>query len=244
MNILTQIENAHYLASVETIEKLAATRFDSQSLADRAQGTYFRTVLASTQKAIAGKPTLRARQPRSQGALTAPQIGAHLEAFERVNTELYGAVIRGSVTPDVADSDSLKPDERRERSLARNRRTNYARTAASAIRGFIRGGGDVTRIAVGSATKSALLQRGMNATTATPESRVERAATRLMASVETLGKGDESAAREVLQSTLKRCTELLAKMGGKTTTKPDRAMAEHLPLKTSVGTFYPAGSIQ
>jgi hypothetical protein len=241
MNILTQIENANYLATADAIEKLAATRFDSQDLADRAQGAYFRAVLASTQRAIAGKPTLRVRKARGAGALSAPQIANHLEAFERVNTELYGAVIRGSVTPDVADSDSLKTEERRERSLARNRRTNYARTAASAIRGFIRGGGDVTRIPVGSATKSELLKRGMNATTGTPETRIERAATRLMSAIETLGEEDEAAAREVLQATLKKSTELLAKMGGKTTTKPDRAMAEHLPLKTPAGTFYPAG---
>jgi hypothetical protein len=243
MNILTQIANANYLATPETIEKLAATRFDSQALADRAQGTYFRAVLASTQKAIAGKPTLRVRG-NGRAALTAPQIANHLETFERVNAELYGAVIRGSVTPEVADSESLKPEVRRERSLARNRRTNYARTAASAIRGFIRGGGDLTRIAVGSATKSELLKRGVNATTGTPESRVERAATRLMSSLEALGKDDEVAARELLQTTLKKSTELLAKLGGKSTTKPDRAMAEHLPLKTSVGTFYPAASIQ
>lgn len=243
MNILTQIENAHYLATAETIEKLAATRFDSQALADRAQGTYFRAVLASTQKAIAGKPTLRTRR-NGRAALSASEVANHLEAFERVNTELYGAVIRGSVTPDVEDSESLKPEVRRERSLARNRRTNYARTAASAIRGFIRGGGDVTRIAVGSASKSELLKRGVNATTGTPESRVERAASRLMSSLEALGKDDEAAAREVLQSTLKRSAELLAKMGGKSTTKPDRAMAEHLPLKTPVGTFFPAAGIQ
>lgn len=238
MNLLTQIENAHYIATPETIEKLAATRFDSQALADRAQGAYFRVLLASVQRAVAGKPTLRARRGKI-APLTAPEIAVHLETFEKVNADLYAAVIRGSVTADVADSESLKADERRERSLARNRRTNYARTAASAIRGYIRAGNDVTRIPVGTATKGSLLRSGADATNTSPQSKLERAASRLLKQLETFGTDDAAAAREVLQSTLARSADMLAKLGGKTTTKPDRAMAEHLPLKTSVGVFYP-----
>ncbi len=244
MNLIAQIENANFIATPETIEKLAGVRFDSQLQTERAQGTYFKTLLACTQKAIAGKPTLRARRKGPKATITAAEIAQHMEAFETVNRELYAAVIRGSVTPDVADSESLKPQERRERSLARNRRTNYARTAATAIRGFIEAGNDIRRIAVPSASKSQLLARGAAATNSDPQARAARAASRLLSQLETLGTGDKAAAREVLQSTLKRSAELLSKLGGKTTTKPEQAMAEHRPLQTPVGTFYPAASIQ
>lgn len=244
MNVLAHIEKAHFLVTADEIEKLAGIRFESQTQADRAQGAYFRVLLAATQKELQGRPTLRrSKSKTAAAALTETEIAEHLETFETVNALYYAAVIRGSVTPDVADSESLKPDERRERSLARNRRTNYARTAATALRNYIRAGLDVRALVVPTVTKGMLVAAASGTRPATdPVARAERAVARLMHQVESLGEG--KAARELLQTLMTRTADLYTKVGGKITTKPAIALAEKRPLQTPQGTFFPAGVLQ
>lgn len=245
MNVLAQIEQSHFIASADEIEKLAGMRFDSQAQADRAQGTYLRVLVAATQKAIQGRPTLRTRRKgRGNGTLSAAAQTQQLEAFEATNALYYAAVIRGSVTPEVADSESLKSEERRERSLARNRRTNYARTTALAIRNYLRAGLDLTVLVVPAVTKGSLVAAAADGgAPADPTLKAQRAVTRLLSQIAAVGETKAGAAREILHTAMAKSAELYEKLGGKATTKPAQALAESRPLKTDLGTFFPA-SIQ
>jgi hypothetical protein len=227
MNVLQRIERANYLASASDVEHLAGIRFESASAQDRAQSAYFRILLANAQKTIAGKPTLRARKGPA-ATLEPDEIEQHLAVFEEVNQTFYGAVLKG--TPPTDDA------------LERNRRTNFARTAASAIRTYIRGGGDLTRVSVLKATKRQLQTLGTSP--ATPQASAAKASQRLLSQLEALGTTDAKNAREILSATLAGASELLGKLGGKTTTSPEKAMEEHRLLKTSNGIFYPVASLQ
>lgn len=226
MNVLNHIEKVQYLASASDVEKLASIRFESAATADRAHTAYFKILLANAQKAIAGKPTLRARKGPAT-VLEPDEIETHLAHFEEVNRTYYAAVLKG--TPQTEDA------------LERNRRTNYARTAASAIRTYIRGGGDLTRLSLLKATKSQLQTLGVNQA---PEVRVAKSTARLLTQLEDLGTTDAKNARELLSRIMAAGADLLVKLGGRTTSNPETAIAEHRLLKTDNGIFYPASSLQ
>jgi hypothetical protein len=246
MSTLQKIQKANYLATEGDIEALAREYYESQERLAGSRTTYFRSLLAAVQVEIAGKPTLRTNKTAS--ALTEEETAKHLEAFERVNTRLYAAVIRGSVTPDVADAPGLREEERRRRSLERNRRNNYARSAASTLRAHIRAGHDVTRISVVHATKNSMVvsnstQSRLPLTDSERlQRRVKNTSSRLTALVSDLGSTDKPAAMATLQELMSEASALLLKFGGRTTTKADQAIAEHKLWKTEGGVFWPTAT--
>jgi hypothetical protein len=243
--IIQAIEKANYLATEADIEKLAAANFESSKLQQYAHGAYFRILLAATQQALMGKVLLRpARGPQPE--ISDDERKAHVEAFELVNSKIYAAVLRGSITPDVEHKESLPVEEQRTRSLARNRRNNFARTAASTLRKFIKHGGDVRRLVVPTATKSAVA--GMTNNTEgrpndTDEDRarrkLERAGERFATLAESVAAADKAVAIRVLQASATRVTDLLVKYVGRPTTKPEESVAQHRALKTPQGLFWP-----
>ncbi len=241
MTTIQNIEKANYQASYEDVEKMAREQFDATQLSNKTGTTYFRVLLAGVQSALLGKPVLRV----GRGSLSALDTPKHLETFEDVNALLYAAVSRGTLTPDVEQSDSLSTDENNRRAIERNRRNNFARTAASTLRKFIRGGGDVRRIAVPNASKSAVA--GMTQNTPgkrrSPEEtariRVKRAATKLAGVIEELASQDKKLAAAALQDSMADVTKLIARLAGRPTDKPEVAILDHRLFKTDEGTFWP-----
>lgn len=238
MNTISQIEKANYLATTEDVERMAREQFDASQLQGRTNTTYFRILLASVQQALVGKPVLRA----GRGQLAALDSVKHLEAFEEVNSRLYAAVIRGTVTPDIEPVDGLSDAETQRRSQERNRRNNFARTAASAMRRYIKNGGDVRRVPVPTATKNSIVVA--NASTGVTDEersrqRVKRAASRLAAVVEELAGADKKLAVEALQDSMSSVTALLARLAGKPTDKPAIAILDHRLFRTPEGVFWP-----
>lgn len=246
MDIYKLIERANYLAKPDDVTALAAAHLEAQQAVSKTHGIYFRILLASTQHAICGKTTLRARSGEGGEIDTAK----HLECFEAVNASLYAAVLRATVPPELEASERLSADEARRRSLERNRRTNFARSAATTLRQFIKRGGNILRLAVPAATKSAVagMTPAADGDRAPSEDRarkkVQAAAQRIIATAEVIAESDRTSAISVLQDTLSRVAGALLKFGGKTTTKPDVAVEEHRLLKTPNGTFWPAAAVQ
>jgi hypothetical protein len=236
MTLIAQIERKNYLATPAEVETLASERATASHGTATADSAYFRILLAATQNEIAGNLTLRPK--RGAAPVLAPEdTAAHLKVFEALNKTYYAAVLKGSehALPDSAGEGT---DGRNAKALARNRRTNYARTAASAIRGYIRNGHDIRRLAVPQATKAALRSATPDRAAA-PEVTLERASARLFAKIEELGAKDESVARAILQRLMQRGAPLLSKLGVRSTTKPETAIAEMRPLKTPSGSFFP-----
>ncbi len=244
MNIFTQIEKANYCVSLDTVKALAVGHLAAQQTVGKTPGAYFRILLAATQQAICGKPTLRARG--KVPSLTDEEIAQHLETFEKVNTSLYAVILEAVRSSDVESRPNLGTDEQNRRAKERNRRTNFARSAASTLRAYIRQGGNVLRLAVPSATKSAVA--GMTPSdngkpvplAERTAKRIDSAASRIVASADELAAKDKAKAVAVLQSALAVLGEALQRLGPKATTKPGAAMEEHRPLRTPMGIFWPS----
>ena len=127
-NVLTTIEANGYAATDKQIEQLAHIAVDGT----RAGGTYLRILVACTQ-ADAGTP---------KRAKRAPTIEATMAAFERTHTRLYGIVANAVAIPDDARES--------------NRRTIFARSAASTLRAWLRAGGDISQLDARTVTKASL----------------------------------------------------------------------------------------
>lgn len=243
MDIFKQIEKANYLASAEDVQSMTSVHLDAQQTVSRTHGTYFRILVACTQKDICGKPTLRARSHAGDGAQI--DTAAHLEAFERINSSLYAAVLRASVPAELEGNDRLNADEARRRSLERNRRTNFARSSATTLRQFIKRGGNVLRLSVPTVTKNAVAAMTPAAEGEGQPSedrarrKAARAASQIIATAEAIAESDKPSAIAVLQDTLSRVAGALLQFGGKTTKSPEVAADKHLLLKTPNGTFWP-----
>lgn len=131
ISVLDAIIAAHFMADAAQVERLAALVVEGTN----ADGTYLKVVLKHMQAQL-GKPTRRARR-------TGAEVEAAEHVLDAIHAELYAAVMKG-VGPD----DLPMPE--------RNRRATFARSAASTIRYFIRGGGDVRNVDVPTATKAGL----------------------------------------------------------------------------------------
>jgi hypothetical protein len=247
MDIFKQIERANYLADTDTVGQLAAFYLGAQQTVSKTHGCYFRILLARTQKAICGKPTLRARDKVDK--LTPEDTEAHIAAFEAQHKELYDVVLQAVLSPEVEARANLTTDEANRRALERNRRSNFARSAASTLRKFIRKGGNVLRLNVTQATKGAVAAMtpaddkgdsiGLEARAGRA---VTRAAQRIVTQVQAIAEEDKNAAVEVLRKALGVVADAMTQLGVKTTTKPAIAVEQQRMLKTSMGTFWPTVS--
>jgi hypothetical protein len=247
MNIFQTIEKANYLATADDVQQLATNYLDAQQAVSRIHGTYFRILVARTQEAVCGKPTLRARSGPTP-PLSDEARAEHLAAFEKINAELYEAVRKATIPSELENRATLGTDEANRRSLERNRRTNFARSSASTLRTYIRRGGNVLRLVVPTCTKNAVVGMipGTDGDEAPSEDRtrrnVERAATRIVTLVQGIATEDKEAAAALLQQALSHVAGALLALGIRATTKPEVAAAEHRLLRTASGVFWPTAS--
>lgn len=146
-NIVAKLVKAHYVVHNESeIETLAHERYTSNTVVAQADGTYLRVLLVGTQAKL-GRPRGRAARVNAEAQLTV--LGEVHELF-------YAAVLRGITTPEVAIEPTLDPKEQRRRSLERNSRSAFARSAMSTLATFVKGGGDLRTLNAEEVTKAAL----------------------------------------------------------------------------------------
>lgn len=182
-----------------------------------ADATYVRVVLAHMQS----------RLGTGRRAKAAPQE----PVLDAVHDELYPSVLKG-VGPEDMDQ------------TERNRKANFARSAASTVRYFIRNGGDVRALDVATATKTGL-RSAVQPRTPVREgaTRAEkgfiRAAEAVRRTAIQLARGDPDTARQQLERLMDDLDTLLAELGkepaaaqpdvGATTTMVGRAGARSAP---------------
>lgn len=220
MNILTKIERAHFLASPADIETMAAQRQDGADFSVRAAGTYLKVLVALTAREIGGATAhLSRRRGRAASALRPEEVAEHLAALDRVNAICYGAVAQAVIPPELVKVEGLDQAEQTRRSLERNRRTNYARTALTAVRLYISAGRDVRDLEPAAVTKDGLrsvAEQHRPPPRSVSAGRLVRAATRaserIVAEAEQLAGIDPEQAEKLLDALMNELQGVLDKL--------------------------------
>jgi hypothetical protein len=206
MNTLDKIASAHYVANDAQIEALAREQYASSAQVGVANSTYLRVLVAGCQAELGGR---RGRAP--------VRPDAQLSVLERVHERFYAAVLRGVTTEDVAPDDTLDRAEKGRRMLERNRRSGFARSAATTLRNYVQAGGDLRALDVESTTKTALQQ--FVASKSAPDNqdkigeRVARAEKTLLTALKRMAKEDPDRAAEAMEAITERLQVALAELG-------------------------------
>lgn len=229
--LIDTLAKAHFLASDDQIPLLAARYASGLQAQDAVKGVYLKVLVAATIKAA--KP---AKNKQSE-------VMTHLDT---VHDSYYALVLKGVSTPDIAEDESLDQDARTLRSLERNRRSNFARTAKNALGMYLKAGGDLFQLDPDTVTKRELLtfvtaMRSKEAAPKTLQHKAELAVGRIEEMCRELADEDQDAAVITVQELMAKMTNLLAEFGRESTTKTLVAVKEHRPLRLREGTFWPMG---
>lgn len=229
-SLIDQLAKAHFLATDEQIRALAGRYVNGLQAQDSVRGSYLKVLTAATIKAA--KP--------AKGK--ASEIMEHLD---KVHDHLYEIVVKGVTTPDIADDEHLDAEVRTLRSLERNRRSNFARSAKGSLVAYLKAGGDLFALDPVTVTKAALqaFVISMRAKTAdaTTLHKAEAAVERIETLCRELADEDQDVAVQTVQELMGRMANLLTEFGKEHTTKTLVAMKEHRPLKLAEGMFWPMG---
>lgn len=232
--VVEALAKSHFIATDDQVEVLARMNVSGIQTLENVGGSYLKVLVAGLQKA--GKPAGRGRK-----------IGEILDALGQVHERFYAAVLRGITTPDVADDETLDKELRTARSLERNRRSNFARSAKSLVNKFIDSGGDIFTLNASTVTKSELqafvlsMRQRSQASGVTLEHKAQLAMTRVEEAARELADDDKDAAVAMVSETMAKLTNLLSELGRDFTTKTLVAVKEHRPLKLGEGMFWPMG---
>lgn len=203
-DIIARLEANGFKANEQQVEALAHECYTGQARTARADGTYLKILVAGCQLATGPKPARR-RQPETDAQLAV--IGSIHDAY-------YLAVMRGITTQDITHDDSLPANERQARSLERNRRSAFARTAKSTLVGFVRAGFDLRDLVVETVTKNAL--REATATALSPPHRqnaVSNAYDKLVSALARQAHDDPGGTAESIKHVIIELEKMLDSMG-------------------------------
>lgn len=228
---MKSLESRNFVATLEDIEEIAK----DYATADKVQGTsrvtYLRAELATTQSELGA--VVRRRMAQT-AALTEDEIAAHLAALQAVHERFYPVVVK-AISAGVPASKVNMP--------LIHRRSNFARTSYSLLRGYVKAGHDLRGLAPGRVTKGELRSaKGVSRTPklTTLQRGTLRAAERLGTAAEALGAVDKVAAVAALEGVMTQLAAKLVAMGAAPTSNPSQAVKDHRPLRTAAGVFYPA----
>jgi hypothetical protein len=125
------------------IRTIAKETVDGRHVVTSARGAYFRALIETAQADLGGKA----------------DQAAQLQAVKAVHKRFYPIVQEATTTDDTKDTPKLDRAERRRRSLERNRRQNFARSAYTTIHRWLRAPDhDLMRLNSATVTKSQLLK--------------------------------------------------------------------------------------
>lgn len=213
--IIARLENDHWVATEAKVESLALERYNNAASVLRIDGTYLRVLVVATQAKIG-------RNKRGR-----PNAEAQTAVLNEVHERFYAAVLRGVTTHDIEIDDDQTPTERTRRSLERNRRSAFARSAKSTLALYVEGGGDLRGLDASTVTKTSL-----RAAIAPPEPtnkverQIKRASESLFRAYKRRAKSDPDGTAESIESTIASLREILESLDGDsdhgTTTVPSR----------------------
>lgn len=186
MNIIQTIARAHYAATEAQVETLA----HAVVLGKQGESTYLRVLVAHCQ-AKTGTATRRKLPTESAEAI-----------IDEVHGKLYPAVQRG------VQSNGLGGDGMDQKEV--NRRSTFARTSASELRGFVARGGDLRTLKVDELTRAQLRKFGVTVPTGTRAERsLQKSADALERAARRVARGDPDAAAERIEATIAKLQAVL-----------------------------------
>ncbi len=220
LNILSKIEKANFLATEADVEAMAKARQEGIDMEGQTQSTYLKVLVALAAHEIGGATAhLSRRRGKLATSLTPSEIATHINVLETINTRCYGAVTRAVVTRDIERSEAVTQAEQSRRALERNRRTNYARTAMSAVRAYVQAGQDIRDLDLRTVTKQRLrevAEQHSPPTEAEATARLLRAAgkaaDRIVEEAEELAATDPVKAEQLLGLLVDKLEEVMGKI--------------------------------
>lgn len=230
------IESKGYIATPNDITALTQEILGAAQAMNGGKATYLRALIGTTVDEL-GAP-VRAHAKKA-GKLKQAEITAHLAALEAVHTRFYEAVV-------AAASDHL-PTGKGEKALELNRRTNFARSSMSTVRGYIRAGNDITALVPARVVKAALaVPRTVKPVSPKRlRSKVEKLSKAFMAQAIALAEVDAVAAVGELEMLMGQLADQVAAITQVRPVKDIRqAVAGHKPYRHGDTTFIPLTATQ
>jgi hypothetical protein len=232
VTIVTKLEKGHWVANEHEVETLAHERYANASVVAHADGTYLKVILVAAQAKLGAK---RRGKPK---AMSKADIEAQTQVLKGVHDRFYPHVLKGITTPDIAAEDGIDTTESRRRSLERNARSAFARSAYSTLRAYAEAGGDLRALDAALVSKVALRKA---LAPPEPTDRIARAVQRsqkaLLRALTRQAARNPDAAREAIEGTLEALNGILEQLGGEEDeeTEETTTRAERVPQRTRVG---------
>lgn len=206
MDISKLIERNKWVATEQQVETLAAAHLTADTQAQGVRGTYLRILIVAVQAQF--------------GTVVRKAKIDQLAVLEKVHERLYAAVLRGVTTADVADEDGLESGERRDRALARNQRSNFARSSKAALVSYVKHGGDIRTLKAGETSKGTLRSHGEAVDPATQiERMVYRARNTMVTAILREAETDPDSARARIEEVISTLQATLEQIGGEPVTE-------------------------
>lgn len=182
------------------------------TITDKQIASTAEAVLASLDKASTGRTDylrmLTTAVQETLGKKKGQEAQTQLTVLRAEHDRFYAVV--------MAAAEGFVPKGTKDRSIELHRRANFARTAASALRGHVRAGGDIVALTPAKVTKGALAAREGPPRVPTParlKSAAERQSKSLIATLMGLADADRSAAVEEMQLLMAQLTAQLESIG-------------------------------
>lgn len=217
------LEARSFVATPADVETLARQQIAGATV----PATYLRVLIATTQSELGTEPRQRTTKV---GKIDADTIQLHLTTLEAVHERFYAIVLR------VAQETYRGA---RERNVA----TNFARTALSTLRSWMRAGHDIRDLAAARVSKESLRRATPRRSRAGPAPRtlirrVETMTQRLDAVVSAVPEAGRAEMRPAIEAAIQKLASYLMAWGGPAVREPVVAAREHRPLRTRAGTFW------
>jgi len=134
-----------YAMTDAQVESLARDIASAQEVTSGGRTTYLRVLVTGVQATLGKVKRGRVLVAETQ-----------LSVLEDVASRYYAAVLRGVTSADVEALTGLEQAELTRRSIERNRRSTFARTAKSVLAGWIKAGGDMRSLDANEVTRDPL----------------------------------------------------------------------------------------
>jgi hypothetical protein len=219
----------NFVATENDIRNLTQEHLLAVMGADGTRQTYLRVLVGTTIKELGGAKKAR---PMPQDRQT-----EQLAAVAAVHERFYAIVL------EEVDK-SLGGVPAKDRPLEKNRRSNFARTALSITRRYIKAGKDLLAVTPAKASKR-VMEVSLPPRPATPrrlKGSVERLSKRFMAALLELSDSDPQGALSELDTLIGQMANQLAALGATAVTSPKKAVAEHRPLQVGKQLFVPTAT--
>lgn len=219
MNIIQSIEKANYAATDAQVEGLA----HAVVLGRRGESTYLRVLAHYCQGEL------------GRGRRKVP-ADAQEAVIDKVHNRLYPHVQKGVQSNGNGGAEVSQAEV--------NRRSNFARSSASELRGYVARGGDLRELDVPNLTRNFLRKFGKAVPTGT---RAERSLSKSVDAAERaarrVARGDPDAAYEAIEAAIAKLQAVLEELeapteaaGEATTVGVPRAVPDRGHARTRVGT--------